>query len=284
MPPCPLCAGVVVASFTGPRGPIGRCTTCGVLFAVSPDTRQDHAELFYSTIDEAAYVGYFEPFRKAQYRDVLSALSLPKGSRHLDIGAGHGWMVEVGLDLGFDSVGIEPGETSLGSDRVRGRITHISLEDYAAEASHRFDLITLWHVLEHLPDPVGAIRQIKRLLGDAGRLVVAVPNAEGRMFRLALALERVGMPQLATELWYFKNPNMHYFYYSPQALTGLLQREGIQPARVFTLDAFDWTTMHRRVKGSLAGAVAKVTGPLVAASRLTRRENLVAVASLRPIS
>jgi 2-polyprenyl-3-methyl-5-hydroxy-6-metoxy-1,4-benzoquinol methylase len=123
----------------------------------------DQAALFYATIDEARYVDYFEPFRKGQYRQVVGALKLPSGATHLDVGASYGWMVEVGLELGLDSAGIEPGKAVPTAETVRHRIQRASLEDFAASTDRRFDLITLWHVLEHLPEP----RRALELLGGS---------------------------------------------------------------------------------------------------------------------
>ena len=255
-----------------------RCPACGVFFLVDPVARADQQALFYSTIEEAKYVRYFEPFRKAQYRQVLAGLKLPPGASHLDVGASYGWMVEVGRELGLDSLGVEPGEAPVHAD-VRDRVVHASLDEYAAVADRRFDLITIWHVLEHLPEPWRAVRQMRDLLNEGGCLAVAVPNANGRMYRLGLFMQRVlGSSALMNELWYFHNPNMHYFYYTPRALGILLNAAGLTQDARFTMEAFDWTTIYQRVDGAVPRQLLQSVGPLISSSRFTRRENLIALA------
>jgi SAM-dependent methyltransferase len=239
----------------------------------------DQAALFYATIDEERYVEYFEPFRKGQYRHVVGALKLPAGATHLDVGASYGWMVEVGQELGLDSHGIEPGEAAPTAEAVRPRIRRASLEDFAAGEGRRFDLITLWHVLEHLPEPRRALELLRGLLADGGRLLIAVPNAEGRLYRAGLLLQRtLRRPELMNELWYFHNPNMHFYYYTPRSLAELVRRSGLALCEQSVIEAFDWRTIYSRVLLPLPRLLLRTVGPLLARSRFTGRENLITVA------
>lgn len=275
---CPLCLGRADASFISKRGAVYRCAGCGVYFVRDPEMAADQASLFYTTIDEQKYVRYFEPFRKRQYAEVLERLHLVPGITHLDIGASYGWMVEVGVALGFDSLGVEPGNAPVRSQAIQKRIVQASLEHYTATLGPRFDLVTMWHVLEHLPNPEQAVQCIRRLLDDHGRLLIAVPNAEGRLYRVGLALQRgLRRPELMDNLWYFHNPNMHYYYYTPVALAKLMERCGFRQQFSFTMEAFDWTTIHQRADGRLSRTALRVLGPLIGLSGFTRRENLIAV-------
>lgn len=280
--PCESCG----SSRTGPefateRGQVWRCRNCGFFFIPEPLTAEAQEARFYETIDEARYVGYFEPFRKGQYRDVLRRLAFPPGATHLDVGASYGWMVEVGLDLGLDSRGIEPGEAEVAREAVRKRIERTSLESYAARADHgQFALVTIWHALEHVRGPAEAAGLLRELVEPGGTLLVAVPNAEGWMYRLALlARKAAASPKLMTELWYFHNPNMHYSYFTPGALRALLERAGLRVESCFTIEAFDWRTIHRRVERPLPRALLQAAGPLLDLSGFTRRENLIVVAT-----
>jgi hypothetical protein len=117
------------------------------------------------------------------------------------------------------------------------------------------------------------------LLPDGGRLIIAVPNAEGRLYRLGLALQRAfNYSGLMRELYYFHNPNMHYFYYTPRSLKFILRRHGFVPEAIYTMDAFDWKTIHKRVENGVARGALKVGGRAVATSGFTRKENLILVA------
>jgi SAM-dependent methyltransferase len=236
---------------------------------------------FYDTIERDAYVPYFEPMRKAHYRQALSPLAGAPGSRLLDVGASYGWMVEVGLDLGFDAYGVEPGDAPPTSPLAAERIVRSTVGEFASRADQRYDVVTIWHVLEHLPEPNAAVAEMRALMSDTGLLLVAIPNAEGWMYRLGLFLRRAfGIRTLMTELYYFHNPNPHFFYYGPKALRSLLERNGLRVERMYTMDAFDWNSIYKRIHQPVLRQLARLAGPLVAASRFTARENLVAVASL----
>jgi SAM-dependent methyltransferase len=245
---------------------------------VAEDTPKDQDSLFYSTIDESRYTSYFEPFRKGQYRHVLRTLSLAPNTSHLDVGASYGWMVEVGLELGLDSYGLEPGAAKW-KPHIADRIFRGSLEQYSRTAKKKFDVVTIWHVLEHLPDPLDAVESLAHLLGDGGTLVVAVPTTDGWMFRLALLLERwFGSQRLLGELFYFHNPNMHFFYYNARGVRTLLERFGLRVSSVETMESFDWRTINGRVVTPMIKTGLRLSGPVIAVSRFTRGENLVVTA------
>jgi SAM-dependent methyltransferase len=275
---CEICQSkAITPSFTSVRGAVLRCLDCGVYFVDDNElTPQEQEKLFYSTIDERKYTGYFELFRKRQYYGVLESLKLKRGSSHLDVGASYGWMVEVGLDLGLDSYGLEPGDARY-KRALTGRIIRASLQDYVPRRS--FDLVTIWHVLEHLPEPAAAIQQLANLVADGGRLVIAVPTAEGRMFKLGLLTAKLfKSTRILNELFYFHNPNMHFFYYTENSVRELLRQVGLTVVTAQTIEAFDWTTIAQRVDSPVRRTILRLAGPFLAWSRFTSLENLIVVA------
>ena len=102
----------------------------------------------------------------------------PQGKRLLDIGAGTGDFLKTCQDAGWDVTGIEPSDKArrLSESKVGSDKCHDSLERFMKTNSGEFDVITLWHVLEHVPDLYEFIARIKSLLSKNGCLVVAVPN------------------------------------------------------------------------------------------------------------
>jgi SAM-dependent methyltransferase len=238
--------------------------------------------MFYASVDRERYVGYFKDFRSRQYREVLKQLRVKPNASLLDIGASYGWMLQVGTDLGFDSYGLEPGD-ALCDPQLAPRIVQTSLEDYSNKANRTFDIITMWHVLEHIPDPVGAMAQVDQLLASGGTLVVAVPTADGWMFRMGLLLKKLtGSKYLLNELFYFHNVNMHFTYPNVKSVHTLLRQRKFNVIYSVTMEAFDWTTIWQRGGTSLSRWALRILGPVIAASGFTRRENLVVVAQ-KPI-
>ena len=257
------------------------CPRCGSYSVCDEGFPEGQESLFYSTIDESCYVEYFRPFRSSQYRHVLGKLAPGSGRAHLDIGTSYGWMVEVGLDLGLDSYGIEPGDARY-DPLVDGRILRTSLHDYWRKRTRQFDVVTAWHVLEHFPEPLAALRQMRDLLADGGSLVLAVPTSSGRMFQLAVLLYRaLGSQRLIDELFYSHNPNMHFTYPNLASLAFMLQQADLEVVQHETMESFDWTTIWKRAHTKLSRGVLKWAGPALKMSGFTRAENLVVVSRKR---
>ncbi len=98
----------------------------------------------------------------------------PAGFRRiLDVGCGDGLFFEELATLGEEIEGVEVDGTLVG-ERYGNRI-RIGPFDASFLPGHRFSLVLMLDVLEHLPDPVGAMRRARELLEPAGLLVVTVP-------------------------------------------------------------------------------------------------------------
>jgi len=91
----------------------------------------------------------------------------------LDIGAGTGDFLVVAKNDGWDTIGIEPSEKAKGIAVNKGVKFAESL---AVLENNTFDLITMWHVLEHVPNLEEYISELKRLLKPSGTIIIAVPN------------------------------------------------------------------------------------------------------------
>lgn len=105
-------------------------------------------------------------------RTLINSYHKEKG-RILDIGAGTGDFLSCMQKDGWEAVGIEPNEKAKNS-AVRKGVSFGS--DLSELEDHSFDVITMWHVLEHVPNPDNQIIELKRLLKKEGSLFVAVPN------------------------------------------------------------------------------------------------------------
>ncbi|HEX8563986.1 MAG TPA: class I SAM-dependent methyltransferase [Flavobacterium sp.] len=103
---------------------------------------------------------------------LINRLSNNKGHL-LDIGAGTGDFLVVASANGWSVTGTEPSSKARAIAEAKG-VRFI--EDAALLADHSFDIITMWHVLEHVPDFNRQFAELKRLIKPDGRIVVAVPN------------------------------------------------------------------------------------------------------------
>lgn len=90
----------------------------------------------------------------------------------LDIGAGTGDFLAIANKNQWTIAGVEPNENA----RTIAKKKEISLHCNLEEITNQFEVITLWHVLEHLPNLEKDIHQIKSKLKKDGTLIIAVPN------------------------------------------------------------------------------------------------------------
>ena len=93
--------------------------------------------------------------------------------RILDIGAGVGDFLSVCKNDGWDTIGIEPSDKAKTIAKSKGVLF---VENVSELESNSFDVITMWHVLEHVPDVENQIIELKRLIKSNGTIIIAVPN------------------------------------------------------------------------------------------------------------
>jgi len=91
----------------------------------------------------------------------------------LDIGAGTGDFLLTAKNNGWETIGVEPSDRAKNIAKQKG-ISFV--EEISTLENHSFDAITMWHVLEHVPNLEEQIQELKRLLKPTGTLIVAVPN------------------------------------------------------------------------------------------------------------
>lgn len=141
---------------------------------------------------------------------------LERGSRVLDLGAGEGRLAQALAGAGHRVTAVEPFRrvrTVPGVTDVQERIGALELPDRS------FDAAVLWHVLEHLPEPLAALEQVRRWLVPGGRVLVGVPN-------LASLQSRLG-----GERWFHLDPQRHVVHFTPPGLVSLLERAGFSDVR-----------------------------------------------------
>lgn len=97
----------------------------------------------------------------------------PAKGELLDIGAGTGDFLVVAKNNGWNITGVEPSEKARGIAQGKNVPFISELKDVP---SHSKDVITMWHVLEHVPDVQKQITELKRILKPDGIIIIAVPN------------------------------------------------------------------------------------------------------------
>lgn len=228
--PCPACGaqGAFHAGHQDARGP-GQCIAvrCPQCFLVYIDPVPPQA-----TAHESYGSGYYEPWqgREERARLALWARRLrmvearARRGTLLDVGCGDGLFLKVARAAGWRVDGIE--FSPEGARRSSHRLGRpVAVGDLARERVLRgpFDVITLWHVLEHLVEPAAMLDAARARLRPGGHLVIAVPNLDNLPMRAAYRLAR-GRPLPLYETG-AREPHLSHF--SPRTLAAFLLRGGL---------------------------------------------------------
>lgn len=154
--------------------------------------------------------------RKQQVRGISRFVELSSTSRILDAGSGMGTFLEAvrdirgsrvfGMDVSFDACGYSKGKSKF--PVVQGNLRE------APFSARSFDLITMWHVLEHTGNPMEIIETSAALLKPGGILILEVPNYDNPVIR------KLG------KRWIGLFTPMHLYNFTRSSLTGMMEKAG----------------------------------------------------------
>lgn len=150
----------------------------------------------------------------------LRELSGMEPGRLLDIGCGKGRFLAAARTAGWETLGVEFAPASAERAQAAYDLDVLVGDFLDIPFQGAFDAITMWHVVEHLPDPMAAVTRAASLLGSGGRLVISVPNVDSLQARLG------------GEHWFHLDLPRHLFHFSPRSLSALVERAGLRVARI----------------------------------------------------
>ncbi len=188
--PCYNCGSTeIIGEFTVNRFRHVRCKKCGMVYT-NPRLKEAITHNMYS---ESEYSEFYKiklipsiEYRKSvlatrKYEQIMKYFKKP--GRALDIGCGLGENLSVFQDNGWDCTGVEFNEFAANYARKTFGLNVINKSIYDFDTDEKFDLITLWGVLEHFFDPKKALRSIHGLLSENGMLVMEVPSGDSVLVR-----------------------------------------------------------------------------------------------------
>jgi 2-polyprenyl-3-methyl-5-hydroxy-6-metoxy-1,4-benzoquinol methylase len=226
---CPICASEDVQRelFEMNGFELARCRSCGVAFVANPPTAQELQQLY--SFASGYHVNFRDDPREIAKRFALARRQYAMLARHrtagrcLDIGASAGFFVKTAADNGWQAQGIElsTDTAQLARERYRVDVADVRLEEASFEPAS-FDAITLWDVIEHVPDPLDTMQRVSSLLKPGGAVAILTPNLDGLFARCSYRVAR------RIDYWPVVAPPGHLFQFSASSLTALVERVGLE--------------------------------------------------------
>ncbi len=209
--------------------PVGRCAECGFIYCVRvPEAAALAIHYTESYADADGWLREMQFNRQLIFPLGLEQLrQLGAAGRLLDVGCSVGLFLVAARDAGFEVRGVE-----LSPAPARFAREHFGLEVFTGTLRESplepasFEVVTLWDVLEHLPDPRAALSDIACLLRPGGVLAVRVPDGEFHLWKIRLL-----RPWFGRRFTWFDVPN-HLNHFRPHTLARLLDAAGFTVERV----------------------------------------------------
>ena len=206
-----------------------KCTHCTLIYTVDPPLG-DNIGRYYESDDYLEHSNRKNDLFSRMYgwgRDLMFGYKygilkkLGSEKKILDIGAGSGYFLNFMRGKGYSVTGIEM------SERARNHAKEVhNLDIHPDEMFHnkafkeKFDIISLWHVMEHLYDLNQVVKRFDELLNPNGHLVIALPNYN------ALEVE------IYKKYWNGWDVPRHLWHFSPQSLKHLMNNHGFEIERM----------------------------------------------------
>lgn len=208
------------------------CPNCGVV-TVRPQLSNEEIEQYYPQ-DYISYPGPIEnekstlkridrQFGVFKRRKKIERHTKKKGGKILDVGCATGVFLKEMQNHGWDAFGVEPSVYAAGvaADQLGLNVFNGYLDE-AEFQEHFFDVITLWDVFEHLPDPVETLQIIKRILKPDGSLVITMPNTDSWECKIF------------NQYWAGWDVPRHFHIFSEKAIESLLKAQGMHINRLIS--------------------------------------------------
>jgi len=252
---CKICASDRLSPLTqAPSVNFYQCGQCGVIFLNPQPTletlhRQYSAQELLATGPASAWFTHRNFHKKEIFRVRLrNVLRYKAQGDLLDVGCGMGDFCSVAKEAGFQVFGTEfsaqyaeVAKRTAGLEQVYvGRLQEIDF------GGRLFDVISLWHVFEHLPDPLPTLLKLQALLKPGGVIAIEVPNVEQNRKRPMYRVDIEDYPIDRLE---------HLFYYSGHALRNACDEAGLKVLAVNFVDA------HQPAKHMLKHVMRKIKRP-----------------------
>jgi 2-polyprenyl-3-methyl-5-hydroxy-6-metoxy-1,4-benzoquinol methylase len=261
-PDCPLCGGrrwspLLEAPDCAPGGTglwfaVVQCQDCGLCFT-NPRPSAASIGQFYPSVYRPHRTAAARRSRKPWHirlpspwrgpRKERRALAWHGQGRLLDFGCGGGSFLERMHHQGWQVIGLDVSPAAVGRVReglglpaLLGTLPHSELRPQS------FDVITMWHSLEHVHRPMAVLEEAHNLLAPGGKLIVAVPNIDSLPFRWF------------GSAWFGLDLPRHLTHFAPWTLHLMLENAGFTVGPIRMVRHSDWLRSSAKLSARQVGA------------------------------
>jgi len=252
---CPICEGTEFQEFlrakdytvSGEIFTIVACSSCNFHFT-NPKPAADQIGRYYKAESYVSHTAskkgvinrIYHVVRKYTLKKKVKLVSkYANGKRVLDIGAGTGHFVKALQNSGFNASGMEPDADARNMAKTSNGLDLLPIEDLQTLESGSLDIITMWHVLEHVYDLKADAKKISDVLKEDGTLLVAVPN------RLSYDAKKYGA------FWAAYDLPIHLYHFTPSDISSLFQQVGLELVDTLPMkfDSYYVSMLSEKYKG-----------------------------------
>lgn len=224
---CPICG-----SHTQSYRNLCRCISCEVCFNKNIGENNDlaaHYQKEYHITKGAFATEHRRIYRIPEQIRLLAEISnlLPAPASILDLGCDKGFFIDEARRWGYSVRGIELSETG----RKYCDLTGVRVDADMRSIADKFNAVTMWHVLEHIANPVEWLGYVRGVLTDQGLLFLRVPDF-GCLYS-----------HLLRDKWLWYQPQNHCFHFTKKALAHLLSVCGFKVIKLISQRPNDLATL-----------------------------------------
>ncbi len=208
---------------------IVRCPACKLVYVGNPPSAQElgalYDEAYWESTDSPGYGGYAaEGDRKRHhFRTLLDRIETIREGRGalFEVGCAYGFFLDEARRRGWAVSGVEPSRPAAGHAReaLGLDVFEGDLEGARVPAESQ-DVVAMWDVIEHLPDPLTTLRSVRRILRPTGILALSTGDVDSLSARIQGGK------------WSLFTPPFHLFYFSRRTLVDMVTRAGFAVVRV----------------------------------------------------
>ncbi len=251
---------------------IDECSSCGFWFT-NPQPQGEKLASYYESDD---YVSHTDGtgsvldlvYNKVRDYALNKKLSLVESaakdnSRLLDYGAGTGAFIARAKEKNWSVIGIEPSAVARSNAQRKG-VELLSVENRNQVEDESCSAISLWHVLEHLPDLKESMAYFRMKLKERGVLFIAVPNHESHD------------AQYYKDHWAALDVPLHLWHFAKSDMKKLAEDSGFILEEVYNMpfDSYYVSLLSEKIKASSLGPVKAFIQGFISNSKGRKRKNM----------